>query len=192
MSDTHAKDRAIMSAQIGRPLRGASTAAARCKLGLPIVAKVPSQLDDGTPFPTLYWLTCPLAHRRIARLEADGMVRSFEAKMAADSTLQAEMIAAHEAYATERGNEHGGVAGIANWQRVKCLHAHFAHHAAGGANPAGAAAAAEIEPLHCTVPCAVQEQHGGDSETEDATEPQERYKRNHEWREPARTDDATS
>ena len=33
----------------------------RCHLGLPVVVRVPPILDDGTPFPTHYWLTCPLA-----------------------------------------------------------------------------------------------------------------------------------
>jgi hypothetical protein len=40
---------------------------ARCHLGLPVVIQVPPRLDDGTPFPTLYWLTCPLATTLIAQ-----------------------------------------------------------------------------------------------------------------------------
>ena len=62
----------ILALQIGRPLRATSTVLKRCSLGLPIVAEVPPLLDTGEPFPTLYWLTCPLAHRRIARIEAEG------------------------------------------------------------------------------------------------------------------------
>ena len=34
-------------------------------MGLPVVVAVPPLLDDGTPFPTRYWLTCPLARIRV-------------------------------------------------------------------------------------------------------------------------------
>ncbi|MGB5416738.1 MAG: DUF501 domain-containing protein, partial [Polyangiales bacterium] len=70
----------VLALQIGRPLRATSTVVRRCSLGLPIVAEVPPILDTGEPFPTRYWLTCPLAHRRIARLEAEGGVRAAQSK----------------------------------------------------------------------------------------------------------------
>ncbi|MGB5524554.1 MAG: DUF501 domain-containing protein, partial [Polyangiales bacterium] len=74
----------VLALQIGRPLRATSTVVRRCSLGLPIVAEVPPILDTGEPFPTRYWLTCPLAHRRIARLEAEGGVRAAQSKTDAD------------------------------------------------------------------------------------------------------------
>ena len=60
-------DETTVEAQIGRPLRAASRVVARCHLGLPVVVAVPPILEDGTPFPTRYWLTCPLAVTRIGR-----------------------------------------------------------------------------------------------------------------------------
>lgn len=66
------QDSKTISAQIGRPARGEVSVASRCDLGLPVVIKVPPLLGDGTPFPTLYWLTCPLASRRVARIESAG------------------------------------------------------------------------------------------------------------------------
>ncbi|MBW2626875.1 MAG: DUF501 domain-containing protein [Deltaproteobacteria bacterium] len=68
----------VLALQIGRPLRAASKVLRRCNLDLPIVIDVPPILDTGEPFPTRYWLTCPLAHRRIARIEAEGGVRAAQ------------------------------------------------------------------------------------------------------------------
>lgn len=153
-------DRAVLEAQIGRPLRADSKVVTRCPLGLPVVAEVPPVLDDGTPFPTRYWLTCPLATRRIGRLESIGGVKQMERKAASDPAFATSLEAAHRRYAAERdaavplGSElrpSGGVAGSTTG--VKCLHAHYADHAAGNENPVGAAVAPWVEPLDCLVPC---------------------------------------
>lgn len=126
-----------------------------------MVTAVPPLLDDGTPFPTRYWLTCPLAMRRIGRIEAGGGVRAAEARIAADPRWRDRHEAAMRRYAAERDAlvpsaytgpvPAGGVAG--STVGVKCLHAHYADHAAGNDNPVGEEAAARIEPLDCVVPC---------------------------------------
>ena len=155
-------DRAVLEAQIGRPLRADSEVVARCPLGLPVVARVPPLLDDGTPFPTTYWLTCPLAVTRIGRLEGMGGVRHMDRKADSDEAFGDALADAHRRYATERDAmvpagatpaPGGGVAGSQGG--VKCLHAHYADHAAGNANPVGSAVAPWVEPLDCTVPCVV-------------------------------------
>src|SRR5690606_33164257 len=76
------EDVGAAEAQLGRPLRGVRGVAHRCALGLPVVLEVDPVLDDGAPFPTLYWLSCPLAHRRVARLEAAGGVRAMDQRAA--------------------------------------------------------------------------------------------------------------
>lgn len=147
------EDRTIVEAQIGRALRAQSEVVSRCALGLPVVVAVPPTLEDGTPFPTHYWLSCPLAHRRIARLEAAGGVRAWEARLASEPALAEAMSQAHAHYRDARGGSHdGGIAGIRG-TGLKCLHAHFAHHRAGGNNPVGAGVAAQTEPLNCTSAC---------------------------------------
>lgn len=155
-------DREVIETQIGRPLRAESEVVARCHLEMPIVVRVPPHLDDGTPFPTLYWLTCPLATTRIGRLEGAGGVKRMETKAAADSGFAAALERAHASYAAERDAlateaeapvPSGGVGGSA--RGVKCLHAHYAHHVAGGENPVGELVAAWIEPLDCRVRCVV-------------------------------------
>ncbi len=91
-------DRAVIEAQIGRPLRADSEVVSRCHLGLPVVVRVPPLLDDGTPFPTLYWLTCPLATARIARLESSGGVKRMETKSEADPQFRKDLETAHRSY----------------------------------------------------------------------------------------------
>ena len=153
-------DREVVEVQIGRPLRASSDVVSRCHLGLPVVVRVPPILDDGTPFPTLYWLTCPLAATRIGRLEGTGGVRRMERKAEADPEFSARLDAAHNSYREERDNlldpdvspaPSGGVAG--SGKGIKCLHAHYAHSRAGGDNPVGDLVADWIEPLDCRVKC---------------------------------------
>lgn len=155
-----ADDRVVIETQIGRPLRAPSEVVTRCHLGLPVVVRVPPHLDDGTPFPTRYWLTCPLATTRIARLESAGGVKRMENKARADVAFAADLERAHAAYAAERDaaitlttapKPSGGVAGSA--KGVKCLHAHYAHHGAGGENPVGELVDDWISPLDCEQPC---------------------------------------
>ena len=153
-------DREVIETQIGRPLRAPSEVVARCHLGLPVVVRVPPHLEDGTPFPTRYWLTCPLAATRIGRLEGAGGVKRMEGKAESDPEFAAALERAHASYAAERdaaierpeaSAPTGGVAGTK--QGVKCLHAHYAHHAAGGVNPVGELVDDWIGPLDCMVPC---------------------------------------
>lgn len=155
-------DFTTLEAQIGRPLRADSKVVAVCPLGLPVVAEVPPLLDDGTPFPTTYWLTCPLAGTRIGRMESMGGVKRMEARAQADPEFGQALQEAHRRYEAERDSRlpadvsprpSGGVAGAT--AGVKCLHAHYADHAAGNANPVGSAVAMWTEPLDCTIPCVI-------------------------------------
>lgn len=160
-------DAGDIEAQIGRPLRADSTVVQRCHLGVPIVAEVPPILDDGTPFPTRFWLTCPLATTRIGRLEGSGGVKRMEAKAESDSGFGDELEAAHRRHEAERDalvgpgvspRPSGGIGGTT--RGVKCLHAHYAdavavRDRADASSPVGELVAAWIEPLDCVVPCVV-------------------------------------
>lgn len=150
------------AAQLGRPLRSSVSVAARCHLGLPVVVEVPPILDDGTPFPTTWYLTCPLAVKRIGRLEAAGAVKSLERWADHDKAFGDALAAAHRRYASERdarlppGAEPAPTGGVGGTRvGVKCLHAHYADHAAGHDNPVGGAVVPFVEPLDCSEPCVV-------------------------------------
>ena len=182
------RDSEVLALQIGRPLRAASKVLRRCNLHLPIVAEVPPILDTGEPFPTRYWLTCPLAHRRIARIEGGGGVRAAQAKVAADPRLREALEATHARYALDRdallpeiaalsGERHrpsGGVGGSSGG--VKCLHAHYADFVAGNDNAIGRDLHGVIGEPRCDVPCVG---------TIDGT-----LQRNPDWREPSDDDDS--
>lgn len=145
----------IVELQLGRPPRAPVTLAAECPFGLPLVVRTPPRLDDGTPFPTIFYLTCPVAVRAIGTLEADGTMTVLRERLEGDPALQQEYQAAHERYVAERDAievldppvSAGGMPG-----RIKCLHALYAHEKA-DANPIGALVAQAIEPLDCPGPC---------------------------------------
>lgn len=158
-------DQAVVAVQIGRRLRAEVVAATRCHLNLPVVVRVPPVLDDGTPFPTRWWLSCPLATRRVARLESAGGVRRLESYLASQPELAARLADAHDRYAAERSAAlpegadpipTGGVGGIGG-DGLKCLHAHYADTAAGHDNPVGELVRPYVEPLDCAVPCVISE-----------------------------------
>jgi len=60
------------------------------------------RLPDGTPFPTLYYLTCPRAAAAISRLEAAGAMRAMTARLAQDEGLRRSYEAAHQDYVARR------------------------------------------------------------------------------------------
>jgi hypothetical protein len=135
-----AADVAALTQLLGREPRAAFDVVVRGPAGEPIVIRNAPLLDDGTPMPTRYWLVDPTLNARISRLESRGGVRAAEADVD-----RAELRGAHERYARERDaavpaehvgpRPHGGVGGTR--QGVKCLHAHYAWHLAGGADPVG-------------------------------------------------------
>jgi hypothetical protein len=141
------QDESVMAAQLGRPPRGLLAVAHRCPCGLPDVAATAPRLPDGTPFPTLYYLTCPRASAAVSRLEAAGVMREMTARLC-DAALRRRYEAAHRDYLARRdgaaadagveplppGTQSAG--GMPD--RVKCLHALVAHElAVGDVNPFG-------------------------------------------------------
>ncbi len=148
---------ALAARMIGRPLRGSSAAAVRCAWGLPAVLRVGPRLDDGTPFPTTFWLSCPLANRAVGRLESSGVMGDLTARLAEDVVFADAYRHAHDRYVAARDQlgppvpgapSAGGMPG-----RVKCLHALYGHHLATRDNPVGAWVAERIEPMACPAPC---------------------------------------
>ena len=133
-------DRARVAELIGREPQGRYTIAARDDAGDPTVIRNEPFLADGTPMPTMFWLIGPDWVRRIGQLEAGGGVNAAERAVDPD-----ELAAAHARYAALReamiDDDHsgprpsGGVGGTRTG--VKCLHAHWAWHLAGGDDPVG-------------------------------------------------------
>ena len=60
----------------------------------PDVVETAPRLEDGTPFPTLYYATCPRLTSRIGTLEADGLMREQTERLETDAEFAAALRAA--------------------------------------------------------------------------------------------------
>lgn len=146
-------DLAVVAEQLGRPPRGTRAVAHRCPCGRPDVVETVSRLPDGSPFPTLFYLTCPKAVAACSRLESAGLMKQMAARLAEDPELAAQYRRAHEDYLARRAAngevpEIAGVSAGGMPSRVKCLHVHLAHALAvgPGINPFGDEVRAAIGP----------------------------------------------
>ncbi|MBB2923942.1 hypothetical protein FHR80_002870 [Cellulomonas cellasea] len=142
--DVAESDVAVLAEQLGRPPRGVVGIAARCVCGRPLVVRTAPRLDDGTPFPTTYYLTCPPAVAAVSTLEASGLMKELTARLAEDEELAEAYRGAHEAYLRDREAlgevpEIAGVSAGGMPTRVKCLHVLVGHALAAGpgVNPVG-------------------------------------------------------
>jgi uncharacterized protein len=146
-------DLEAVARQLGREPRGVLEIAYRCPNGEPAVVKTAPKLPDGTPFPTLFYLTHPVLTAAASRLETTGMMREMSLRLQVDDEVAAAYRRAHESYLAERdaieslGTTFSG-GGMPD--RVKCLHVLIAHSLAKGrgVNPFGdeALAALAVEP----------------------------------------------
>ncbi|MGW0661213.1 DUF501 domain-containing protein [Streptodolium elevatio] len=168
------QDVASVTAQLGRTPRGLRGVAHRCPCALPDVVETAPRLEDGSPFPTMYYLTCPRAASAIGTLESDGLMREMNERLAADADLAARYRAAHEDYIRRRDAievlagfpSAGGMP-----DRVKCLHVLVAHSLAAGpgVNPLGDQALAALPEWWKKGPCVAPDGSTADSAPATAT-----------------------
>lgn len=133
-------DFALVAELLGRHPQGHFQIVLRHDNGTPRVLRNAPVLESGRPMPTLYWLVSPHDRLVVSRLESSGAVSESEA-----AVDPAELQAAHDAYRAERDallpadyEGHRPSAGVGGTRvGVKCLHAHYAYHLAGGADPVG-------------------------------------------------------
>ena len=137
-------DLAAVEQQLGREPRGVRRVAHRCPCGAPDVVETAPVLPDGTPFPTLFYLTCPKAAGAVGTLEAGGMMRDMTERLHDDEALRTAYESAHRRYlaareALEQVPEIAGVSAGGMPDRVKCLHVLVAQSLAEGpgVNPLG-------------------------------------------------------
>jgi uncharacterized protein len=151
-------DLAAVGAQLKRPPRATRRVAHRCGCGLPDVVETSPRLEDGTPFPTLFYLTCPKVRSAIGRLEASGLMKEMTDRLATDPDLSDRYQRAHEDYLARRDAiEPLGTTVTAGGMptRVKCLHVLVAHSLAAGrgVNPFGDEALALLAEWGTDGPC---------------------------------------
>jgi exopolyphosphatase/guanosine-5'-triphosphate,3'-diphosphate pyrophosphatase len=146
-------DRMIVSSQLQRPARGLRSVSARCMCGYPQVVLVSPVLEDGEPFPTIFWLTCPQFIQEISQMESTGLIKDIDSMLGEESAFRDRLMDAHKDYAEIRNSlflqgpksserarkafEGTGIGGVRRLDTAKCLHLHFAHYLAGKGNPIG-------------------------------------------------------
>lgn len=141
--------RDIIRQQIGREPHGLRDIAYATKSGVPVVLKM-APVVDGKPFPTLYWLASKDLHKAINQLETRGLVKELEQRLKDDSDFMAAYQANQRAYVDARWAncsdqdkqllkdknfsdlfDSYGIGGLRDWQQIRCLHMHYAHHLCG-------------------------------------------------------------
>ena len=137
LSSATEKDLEAVTKQLGRPVRDIVAIAARCVCGNPVVVQTKPRLEDGTPFPTVYYLTLPAATSAVSTLEADGLMARLQDQLAEDEELASNYQSAHLSYLSDREQlgsveEIEGISAGGMPTRVKCLHSLVAHSLAKG------------------------------------------------------------
>ncbi|WP_442784830.1 DUF501 domain-containing protein [Arthrobacter sp. CG_A4] len=140
----------VLSRQLGRPVRDVVEIPARCLCGNPLVAATSPRLGNGTPFPTVFYLTHPVITSAVSRLEAAGLMNEMNVRLGGDDALADDYRAAHGAYLASRAEigarsgigavpEIDGISAGGMPTRVKCLHVLVGHTLAAGpgVNPLG-------------------------------------------------------
>jgi hypothetical protein len=157
-------DRSIVAEQLGRAPRAIRAVAHRCPCGNPDVIETSPRLPDGTPFPTLYYLTCPRAAAAIGTLESSGLMREMTERLRTDEHLADGYRRAHEAYLARREqlahvDEIAGISAGGMPTRVKCLHVLVGHALAAGpgVNPLGDEALERLPDWWLDGPCVAGE-----------------------------------
>ena len=140
-------ERAVVTAQLRREPRGEWWVEVRCSFGYPQVITTAPLIGGETPFPTLYWLTCPWLAEGTGAAESAGEVARWAGRLAADQDLSGRMLAADVRYRKRRAEgspdatdpcSDVGIAGQRDPLATKCLHAHVATALAGIDDPIGA------------------------------------------------------
>ncbi|GAB78016.1 hypothetical protein SAMN05421595_0531 [Austwickia chelonae] len=154
------EDLKVAAEQLGREVRGVVGVGHRCVCGRPDVLVTSPRLPDGTPFPTIFYVTCPRLTGAISTLESTGLMKDMTERLAQDEELAARYAAAHEDYLARRSSlgdvpEIEGISAGGMPSRVKCLHVLVGHALAAGpgVNPFGDEALALLpswrEQCHC-------------------------------------------
>lgn len=165
MSGIDASDVAAVEAQLGRLPRSIHEVGHRCPCGNPDVVSTEPRLDNGVPFPTTFYLTCPRAASRIGTLESSGLMKEMSERLENDPELAAAYRSAHEAYLAARDAigaaagldvpEIEGISAGGMPDRVKCLHVLAGQSLAQGrgVNPLGDEVLDLLGPWWAAGPC---------------------------------------
>lgn len=142
-------DQDIIAKQLGRKPQGKFQVFKRCSRGLPeVILTLPEKTK---PFPTLFWLTCPLLVKKVSQLEDEGWVKGFQQQLSDDEKFRERYLEALRKRKKLSLSEN--VTGTKNSFYLKCLHAHLADYLALGFNPVGLRVLEKIGEFSCPQKC---------------------------------------
>ena len=140
-------DRAVVEQQLGRPPRAFRRVVRRCTSGHPAVTEQNPYDENGEPFPTTFWVTCPDLVAAISRLEAAGGVERWTRATQEDPELRASLERGNAEQRALRPELDLGIGGArAGAGSLKCLHAHVAFALARPGYVLGERVLAELDP----------------------------------------------
>jgi len=153
---------------MGREPRGQWRTVVRCGHGFPQVIATAPTIEATTPFPTLFWLTCPALARQVSACEAAGDAARWAERLASDASFARRQMAADDAYRAARSAEGGGfdpcvgvgMAGQRDPLATKCLHAHVAAYLADIDDAVGEGVCALLERECRTAACGARTASG--------------------------------
>jgi hypothetical protein len=119
-------DAELVARQIGRAPRAFKRVAVRCPFGRPAVTEQSPFDDEGHPFPTQFYVTCPFLVAAISRLEAAGGVERWSRAAETEPELRRSLAAAQAEQRRLRPQVDAGIGGSTRTGSLKCLHAHAA------------------------------------------------------------------
>jgi hypothetical protein len=119
-------DRDIVARQLGRPPRAFRAVVVRCPFGRPAVTEQTPFDENGRPFPTQYYVTCPYLVAAVSRLEAAGGVERWSTAARDDPDLARSLADAQAEQRRLRPELPAGIGGSTRDGSLKCLHAHAA------------------------------------------------------------------
>ncbi|HEV2590733.1 MAG TPA: DUF501 domain-containing protein [Gaiellaceae bacterium] len=137
----------VIERQLGRRPRAFRSVAVRCPFGKPAITEQAPFDENGQPFPTQYYVTCPHLVAAISRLEAAGGVERWTRAAQEDSELARSLDAAQQQQRELRPEIDAGIGGSTRGGSLKCLHAHAAFALARPGYALGEAIVAELPSL---------------------------------------------
>ncbi len=155
-------EKEIIELQLKRKIDNSFSIIKKCNWGYPQVIRS-SLLKNNKPFPTVFWLTCPLLSKNVSTMEEKGMIKYFEEKLARDEKMKKKFLEAHKSTQKLRNKLLQedtplwikkdmiikGIGGTKKLLTVKCLHLQLANYLGGIENPVGRLLWESIDVVNC-------------------------------------------
>ncbi|MGC9383149.1 MAG: DUF501 domain-containing protein [Kosmotogaceae bacterium] len=160
--DRICSEKKMIEFQLERKIDNNFVTIKRCTWDFPqVIRSYP--LKNNRPFPTIFWLTCPLLRKNVSRLEEKGMIKYFEKRLKKEPEMKKRFLLAQEAtkelrktllpekipYWIKEDLISKGIGGSKKYLTVKCLHLQLANFLGGIDNPIGEEVWKSMDIVNC-------------------------------------------